>query len=108
VARAKRRTIGFAICDYFENDSGVYLEEVAVQPAFQGETVGPRLILESARHALSRGFATMGATPLSGEEHRALWLYKLGLVPSKDGVQSSLDEIIARITSRLGQDAASS
>jgi hypothetical protein len=39
----------------------------------------------------------MWATSLADEEHKGIWLQKLGLIPSIDGTQSSLDEIISRI-----------
>jgi len=97
VARADGRAVGFALCDYIDGESGVYLEEVAVLPKHQGKNLGTNLVLECARVARSQGFMTMWATSIAGEEHRGLWLQKLGLLPNKDGVQSSLDEIIARI-----------
>ncbi|MBW4079488.1 MAG: GNAT family N-acetyltransferase [Acidobacteria bacterium] len=97
IARLGGRTVGFALCDFFEGETGVYLEEVAVLPEHQGSHIGTSLVLECAGRAQEQGFMTMWATPLAGEEHRGLWLQKLGLLPNTDGVQSSLDEIVARI-----------
>lgn len=97
VARLNGRTVGFALCDYFDGETGVYLEEVAVVPQRQGNNIGTNLVLECARHAQNNGFMTMWATHLADEDHRGLWLQKLGLLPNSDGVQSSLDEIVARI-----------
>ena len=97
VARVDKRAVGFALCDYFENETGVYLEEVGVVTKHQGKNIGTNLIHECVRHARSQGFLTMWASPLSGEEHRGLWLQRLGLLPNTEGVQSSLDEIICLI-----------
>lgn len=100
-AKLGGRTVGFALCDFFEGETGVYLEEVAVLPEHQGSHIGTSLVLECARRAQKQGFMTMWATPLAGDEHRGLWLQKLGLLPNTEGVQSSLDEIVARIGSYL-------
>jgi GNAT superfamily N-acetyltransferase len=99
VARLRSETVGFALCDSLEGASGVYLEEVAVLPRFQNEGIGTRLVFECACLARHQGFLTMWATPLSDEEHKGIWLQKLGLIPSSDATQCSLDEIISRAES---------
>jgi GNAT superfamily N-acetyltransferase len=92
-----RQMVGFALCDSLEGSSSVYVEEVAVLPQFQGRGIGTRLIFRCACLARDQGFLTMWATSLADEEHKGIWLQKLGLIPSIDGTQSSLDEIISRI-----------
>lgn len=90
------RVVGYALCDYLDGDSGVYLEELAVVPAHQGDGIGTQLVLECARQARRQEFLTMWASPLAGDEHRGLWLEMRGLLPNIDGVHCSLDEIISR------------
>jgi GNAT superfamily N-acetyltransferase len=104
VAHLGGETVGFALCDSLEGSPGVYVEEVAVLPQFQNRGIGTRLIFQCACLARDQGFLTMWATPLADEEHKGIWLQKLGLIPSIDGIQSSLDEIIAQIESTEVQD----
>ena len=96
VSRIDSHHVGFALCDFLVGDSGVYLEELAVLPEYQGKGIGTQLVLECAYQARGQGFITMWASPLAGDEHRGIWLETRGLLPNVEGIQSSLDEIIAR------------
>lgn len=96
LAQVNGRIVGYALCDFFEGETEVYLEEIAVSENYQNQSIGTNLVIESARVALCRGFVSMWATALSDEEHRGIWLHQLGLIPKEDGSQTSLSSIIAK------------
>ena len=63
LARADEKIVGYALFfpyfSSFSGECGVYLEDIYIQPAFQGKRVGEKMLCEIARHSKANGATRM-------------------------------------------------
>ena len=105
LARTKGHNIlvGYAFVYWIESvedEVDAIVEQIAVDPAWQGKGVGRRLIAEAASTAQRLGARRLAAAPLVGleEERRRRWLIALGFTsPWGRGLTACPSELIESI-----------
>jgi len=85
LAEVNGHTVGyavyFAICSTFAGRTGIYLEDLYVQPAHRGQAIGRRMLAHVARLAIERGCDRLVWSVLSWNEPAIRFYEELGAQP---------------------------